>query len=589
MNQCSNELTVLIRESNIAMIEELYISNVALIDELQLECSSGLNIFTGETGAGKSVILNAVGLALGERGTAGIVRDGATNAKIQIAVALPPDHPVWDGFNDSEFADVLDAEETLVLSRQINASGRSRCHTNGQLVSLTFLSAIGDLLVDIHGQHAHQSLFRSETHLDLLDTFGKHEALKAEVSKKYDELHAAQAQLADFSQTLRAAMQEKDLLEFQLEELEEAQLQEEEEEDLINERHLLSNAETLFESANQLYEQLYGGDLSESSTLDGLKIASRTISKLCELDGSLSELNARFESTLYELEDIAYQIRDYRDKIEFNPHRLSEVEERLDVIHRLKRKYGDSISDILAYQAQASQKLEDLQFGSERIEELKDQIHGVTQGAQKLAIELSKKRRETATQLESLIERELQTLGMEKAVFQILVSPIESAEGPLEIEGKRYELRTDGMDEIEFFISPNVGSEPKPLAKIASGGEISRVMLALKTVLAQIDLIPTMIFDEIDAGIGGRTADIVGQKLKELSRYRQVFCITHLPQIARFADQHFRVEKSVEGNRTTITAKLLTPEERVEEVARMHGGEATVTTLAHARELLEGR
>ena len=571
------------------MIEELYISNVALIDELQLECSSGLNIFTGETGAGKSVILNAVGLALGERSTAGIVRDGATNAKIQIAIALPPDHPVWDGFNDSEFADVLDAEETLVLSRQINASGRSRCHTNGQLVSLTFLSAIGDLLVDIHGQHAHQSLFRSETHLDLLDTFGKHEALKAEVSKKYDELHAAQAQLDDFSQTLRAAMQEKDLLEFQLEELEEAQLQEGEEEDLINERHLLSNAETLFESANQLYEQLYGGDLSESSTLDGLKIASRTISKLCELDGSLSELNARFESTLYELEDIAYQIRDYRDKIEFNPHRLSEVEERLDLIHRLKRKYGDSVSDILAYQAQASQKLEDLQFGSERIEELKGQIHRVTQGAQKLAVELSKKRRETATQLESLIERELQTLGMEKAVFQILVSPIESANGPLEIEGKRYELRTDGMDEIEFFISPNVGSEPKPLAKIVSGGEISRVMLALKTVLAQIDLIPTMIFDEIDAGIGGRTADIVGQKLKELSRYRQVFCITHLPQIARFADQHFRVEKSVEGNRTTITAKLLTPEERVEEVARMHGGEATVTTLAHARELLEER
>jgi DNA repair protein RecN (Recombination protein N) len=494
---------------------------------------------------------------------------------------------VWDGFNDSEFADALDAEETLVLSRQINASGRSRCHTNGQLVSLTFLSAIGDLLVDIHGQHAHQSLFRSETHLDLLDTFGKHEALKAEVSKRYDELHVAQVQLADFSQTLRAAMQEKDLLEFQLEELEEAQLQEGEEEDLVNERHLLSNAETLFESANQLYEQLYGGDLSESSTLDGLKIASRTISKLCELDGSLSELNGRFESTVYELEDIAYQIRDYRDKIEFNPHRLSEVEERLDLIHRLKRKYGDSISEILAYQAQASQKLEDLQFGSERIEELKDQIHLVTQGAQELALELSTKRRETATQLESLIESELQTLGMEKAVFQILVSPIESAEGPLEIEGKRYELRADGMDEIEFFISPNIGSEPKPLTKIASGGEISRVMLALKTVLAQIDPIPTMIYDEIDAGIGGHTADIVGQKLKELSRFRQVFCITHLPQIARFADQHFQVEKSVEGNRTTITAKRLTQDERIEEMARMHGGETTITTLAHARELLE--
>ena len=569
------------------MIEELYICNVALIEELQLEFSSGLNVFTGETGAGKSVILNAVGLALGERSTSGIVRDGATNAKIQIAVAPPPDNPLWDSFSDSDFTDILDAEETLVLSRQINANGRSRCHTNGQLVSLTFLSAIGDLLVDIHGQHAHQSLFRSETHLNLLDTFGRHEALKADVRKKYDELHATQSQLADFSQRLREAMREKDLLEFHLEELEAAQLQEEEEAALLTERHLLSNAETLFESANQLYAQLYGGDLSESSTLDGLKTAGRTISKLCELDGSLSELNTRFESTLYELEDIAYQIRDYRDGVEFNPHRLGEVEERLDLIYRLKRKYGDSISEILAYQAEASQKLEELQVGSERIEALEGQIHLVTQGAQKLAIELSKKRRKTATQLESLIERELQTLGMERAVFQILVSPIESVEGPLEIEGKRYELRADGMDEIEFFISPNVGSEPKPLTKIASGGEISRVMLALKTVLAQIDPIPTMIYDEIDAGIGGHTADIVGQKLKELSRFRQVFCITHLPQIARFADQHYRVEKGVEGNRTTITAKHLTPEERIEEMARMHGGETTVTTLAHARELLE--
>ena len=570
------------------MIEELYIRNVALIDELRMEFSSGLNIFTGETGAGKSVILNAVGLALGERGTSGIVRDGAINAKVQIAVAPLPDHPVWENFIDSEFAEILDAEETLVLSRQINANGRSRCHTNGQLVSLRFMSAIGDLLVDIHGQHAHQSLFRSETHMDLLDTFGRHGTLKSEVGKKYDELHATRAQLADFSQTLSEAMQEKDLLEFQLEELQEAQLQEEEEEALVNERHLLSNAEALFESANQLYEKLYGGDLSESSTLDELKTAGRTISDLCELDGSLSELKTRFESTLYEIEDIVYQIRDYRDRVEFNPHRLAEVEERLDLIHRLKRKYGGSISEILAYQAQASQKLENLHVGSERIEELNDQIHLVAQQVQKLAIGLSKKRRETATQLESLIERELQTLGMEKAVFQILVSPIESDEGPLEIEGKRYELRADGMDEIEFFISPNVGSEPKPLAKIASGGEISRVMLALKTVLVQIDPIPTLIFDEVDAGIGGRTADIVGQKLKELSRFRQVFCITHLPQIARFADQHFRVEKGVEGNRTTITAKLLTPEERVEELARMHGGKGTVTTLAHARELLEG-
>ena len=568
------------------MIEELYIRNVALIDELRMEFSSGLNVFTGETGAGKSVILNAVGLALGERGTTGIVRDGAINAKVQIAVAPLPDHPVWDHLGDSEFAEILDAEEGLVLSRQINASGRTRCHANGQLVSLKFMSAVGDLLVDIHGQHAHQSLFRPETHRDLLDTFGRHETLKSEVGRKYDELHAARAQLTEISRKMSEAAQEQDLLEFQLEELNEAQLQEEEEETLDHERHLLGNAETLFESASQLYEQLYGGDLTEASTLDGLKSAGRAISRLGELDGSLAELKTRFESALYELEDIAYQIRDYRDRVEFNPHRLAEVEERLDLIHRLKRKYGGSIPEILSYQEQASQKLESLQVGSDRIEELKDQVRIATRQARELAIELSRKRRETAARLESLIERELQALGMEKAVFRIIVSPIESEEGPLEMEGKRYELRADGMDKIEFFISPNVGSEPKPLAKIASGGEISRVMLALKTVLVQIDPIPTLIFDEVDAGIGGRTADIVGQKLKELSRFRQVFCITHLPQIARFADQHFRVEKAVEGNRTTISAKLLAPQERVEELARMQGGKGTATTLAHARELL---
>ncbi len=570
------------------MIEELYVRNIALIDELQLAFSPGLNVLTGETGAGKSVILNAVGLVLGERSTSRIVRDGESNAKIQIAVAPPPEHPVWGAFIDSDLGEVLDAEETLLLSRRINTSGRSRCHINGQMVNLTFLSAIGDPLVDIHGQYEHQSLFRSKTHLNLLDAFGGLEALKSRVHKKYDEIHATQGRLADFSQKLRDAMRERELLKFQLEELEAAQLQAGEEEELVNERYVLSNTETLFESASHLYDQLYGGIQSDFSILDGLKKADSTISKLCQMDGSLSELSERLESALYELEDITYQIRDYRDTIEFNPRRLAEVEERLDLIYRLKRKYGDSISEILDYQAKASQTLQEFQVSSERIEDLKDQIRVATQHAQKLAVELSNKRRETATRLESLIEKELQTLGMEKAIFQILVSPIESPDALLQIDGKRYELRSDGMDEIEFLISPNVGSEPKPLAQIVSGGEISRAMLALKTVLARIDNIPTMIYDEIDVGIGGHTADVVGGKLKELSRFRQVICITHLPQIARLADRHFRVDKHVEGGRTIITAKQLTPEGRVEEIARMHGGETTETTLAHARELLTG-
>ncbi len=569
------------------MIEELHIQNVALIDDLQLEFSPGLNVLTGETGAGKSVILQSLGLALGERGGIGIVKSGERLAKVQIAVSSSPDHPMWARLNDADVTEDLDTMEALLLSRQISAGGRSRCHINDQMFNLTLLHDIGNLLVDIHGQHEHQSLFRSETHLNLLDAFGELEELRSKLNKAYHEIHALNQELAQLSQRLHEAEREKELFEFQIEELEEAELEEGEEETLTRERRILSNAETLFESASLVYDALYGGSQTNFSVLDMLKKTSTTTTKLCEMDESLTELNSRLESVLYELEDIAYQIRDYRNSVDFNPHRLAEIEERLDFIYRLKRKYGNSISEILAYQKEITQKLTELQVSSERIEELKDRIRAVTVQGQDLAVELSEKRKATATRLESLIEKELHTLGMNKAVFRVLVRPIESRNGLLQIDGNRYELRSNGMDEIEFLISPNVGSKPKPLTKIASGGEISRVMLALKTVLARIDNIPTMIFDEVDAGIGGRTADVVGSKLKELARFRQVICITHLPQIARFADQHFRVEKRVESNQTIITAKPLAPKERVEEIARMHGGEATEITLAHARELLE--
>ena len=571
------------------MIEGLYIRNVALIDELQLEFSPGLNVLTGETGAGKSVILQSLGLALGERGSASIIRAGQRTAKVQIAISPSTADSVWTYCTEAGLIDELDVEDALLLARQISASGRNRCHVNEQMVNLTLLQEIGDLIIDIHGQHEHQSLFRSETHLNLVDAFGELADLRLSVNKKYNEIHSLRQQMSEHSQTLREAQREKDFLEFQLDELEEAQLEAGEEEALTNERSILSNAESLFESASLVYDQLYGGSQVEFSVLDMLKKASSTTTKLCAIDENLEELNGRLESALYELEDIAHQILNYRDTVEFNPHRLSEIEERLDLIYRLKRKYGDSVADILAYQAEIAQKLKDLEVGSERIEDLKAQINLEIAEAQELVMELSEKRKVAATKLESLIEGELHTLGMDKAVFRVLMLPIKSPDGLLELDGNRYELRANGMDEIEFLISPNVGSEPKPLTKIASGGEISRVMLALKTVLARIDNIPTMVFDEIDAGIGGRTADVVGQKLKELARFRQVICITHLPQIARFADQHFRVAKRVEGNHTTITAHELTPDERVEEIARMHGGATTKITLAHARELLKGQ
>ena len=568
------------------MIEELSIRNVALIDKLRLELSPRLNVLTGETGAGKSVILQAVGLALGERGLANAVRSGEPNARVQITVALPAHHPTWRQLGDSELIDEPDVTESLLLSRQISASGRSRCHVNEQMVNLRFMHEIGNLLVDIHGQHEHQSLFRADVHLHLLDAFGGLEKRREEIGQKYNEIQDLQRQLNDHSQMLEQSQREKELLEFQGKELSEAELQEGEEESLDEERRLLNNAENLFEAANLVYEQLYGGSEPNAAILDLLRNVSGAASRLGEMDKRLGELSERLESALYELEDVAHQARDYRDSVEFNPYRLSEIEDRLNLIYQLKRKYGRSVPELLIYRAEIEKKLKDLQLGSEYTEELTADLSDAISEAQTLAFELSDKRKAAASELEALVEKELHTLGMEKAVFRVLVRPTVSPNGILLIGDDRFELKPHGVDAVEFLISPNVGSEPKPLAKIASGGEISRVMLALKTVLARIDNIPTMIYDEIDVGIGGKTADVVGGKLKELANVRQVICITHLPQIACLADRHFRVEKRVEGDQTFITAKQLTTEERVEEIARMHGGRSTEATLARARELL---
>ena len=568
------------------MIEAISIRNIALIDELELELSPGLNIFTGETGAGKSVILKSIGLVLGERTSADIVREGTSSAAVEVSVvpssALPTD---------------TESGDTLVLARQISANGRSRCRINGELANLKQLEELGTLLVDIHGQHEHQSLFRTEMHLELLDDFGETDTERQKVSEKYHHLLNLQREMDSLIHTLRTSEREKELLEFEVQELAAANLQESEEEELTSEMQVLNNAEELYESANLVYEQLdgqaqteFGGTSSGSSVsvLQNLRDSAKTFAKLSEMDTSLSELSERIDSSLYELEDIASQIRQYADTVEFNPARLSEVTDRLELISKFKRRYGNTISEMLDYQVEAERKLEDLELGSEKIDSLKEQIRKMKLEAQELCIALSEKRKKVAQTLSALVQKELQELGMEKAEFRTLVEPVEDDNGLLMVDGKRYAFREHGMDKVEFLIAPNVGSELRPLARIASGGEISRVMLALKTVLVQVDNIPTVLFDEIDSGIGGKIADVVGMKLKELSQSAQVICITHLPQIARFADRHFLVEKEVVNERTLITAKPLTEAERVTEIARMHGGKETEVGLAHARELLSG-
>ncbi len=567
------------------MIEVISIRNIALIDELQLELSPGLNIFTGETGAGKSVILKSVGLVLGERTSADIVREGTDAASVEIGVSPTMPLPSIGETDD----------DTLVLSRQISSNGRSRCRINGKLANLKQLEELGTILVDIHGQHEHQSLFRTETHLELLDDFGETETERQQVSKNYHHLLDLQREVDSLLHTLKTSEREKELLQFEVKELASSGLQEGEEEKLTEELSILNNAEELYESANLVFEQLdgdaqggySGSDLGGNlSVTQNLRDAAKTFTKLSEMDGSLSELSERLESSLYELEDIASQIREYAENIEFNPTRLTEVTDRLDLISKFKRRYGDTVAEMIEYQSDAEQKLENLELGSEKIDDLQIQIKEMQLIAADLCVALSHRRKKVAEKLSKLVEKELQELGMEKAEFHTSVEPQEDENGVLRIDGKRYVYREHGMDKVEFLIAPNVGSDLRPLARIASGGEISRVMLALKTVLVQVDSIPTLLFDEIDSGIGGKIADVVGKKLKELSESAQVICITHLPQIARFADRHFLVEKDVVGERTLITAKPLSDAERVTEIARMHGGNETEVGLAHARELL---
>ncbi len=566
------------------MIEAISIRNIALIDELELELSPGLNIFTGETGAGKSVILKSIGLVLGERTSADIVREGTDFAAVEVSVVPSCPLPID-----------ADSGDTLVFSRQISKNGRSRCRINGELANLKQLEELGTLLVDIHGQHEHQSLFRTEMHLELLDDFGETDTERQQVSEKYHHLLDLQREMDSLIHTLRTSERERELLEFEVKELASASLQEGEEEDLTAEMQVLNNAEELYESANLVYEQLdgqgdFGGTSSggSGSVLQNLRDSAKTFAKLSEMDASLSELSDRIDSSLYELEDIASQIRQYADTVEFNPSRLAEVTDRLELISKFKRRYGNTVSEMINYQAEAERKLEDLELGSDKIELLKEQIQEIKQDILELCVALSDKRKKVAEGLSVSVEKELQELGMEKAEFRTLVEPIQDENGFLLIDGNRYTCREHGMDKVEFLIAPNVGSDLRPLARIASGGEISRVMLALKTVLVQVDNIPTVLFDEIDSGIGGKIADVVGMKLKELSQSAQVICITHLPQIARFADRHFLVEKEVVGERTLINAKPLTEAERVTEIARMHGGKETEVGLAHARELLSG-
>ena len=574
------------------MLAELHIENFAIIEELHLRFGPGFNVLTGETGAGKSIIVDAVSTLLGGRAETGVIRSGADEARVEGIFLL--NKAMQEAILPILRRDGLEGEdeETLILAREIRRGGRSICRVNGRAVTLKVLEQIGQRLVDIHGQTEHLSLLRVREHLDLLDRYGRLWPLRERVAAKVRELRQVRQELEGLLRDERELARRADLLAYQVREIASANLRVGEEEELESERARLANAERLMELADETYRALYEGEEGQLSAIDLLGQVARNLAELERLDPGLRGQQQVAEEAACQLEELARSLRAYRDTIEYNPARLRQVEERLDLIHELKRKYGDSIAEILAFGEEAQRELEGIVHSEERVEELRAREDELLHEIGELASRLSAERRAAGDRLAKAIEAELAELGMKGARFAVAIEQEEAEDGAW-VDGRRYAFDERGLDRVEFLIAPNVGEPLKPLAKIASGGETSRLMLALKTVLSAADRTPILIFDEIDAGIGGRAGGVVGRKLWSLTAEaspdgvgHQVLCVTHLPQLACYGDVHFKVAKAVVGGRTIASARALSEEERVEELAAMLGT-ATAVTRQSARELLE--
>jgi DNA repair protein RecN (Recombination protein N) len=562
------------------MLVQLHIENYALVDHAVVEFGPGFNVLTGETGAGKSLIIGALGLVLGQRAHTDMLRADAKPTLIEALFDLT-DAPHLQAMLTT-LGITLD-EPTLLLKRVLTKSG-SRCYINAQLATVTMLQQAGQHLVDILGQHQQHTLLQREQQLDLLDSFGKLMDERAAFQRAYQRYHALAQEYRRLREQEQQRQQRLELVQFQLQEIEQAQLQPGEDERLAQERHLLLNAERLYALAQESYATLYR---DEPSALSLLAAALDRLTHLISLDASQQPLLAELQQSYYVIEDIARSVQTYGAHMDVDPSRLQAVEDRLADIARLQRKYGPTIAAILQHSDTLRQEQQRWEQHGEQLQTLTAELSQARQTLHALTLALSDKRRQAATYLQQAVQQELQELNMANTVFQVAHSLRAHAQGDLRVGNERVLLTADGIDEVEYLFSPNPGQEPKPMARIASGGELSRVMLAMKSILARADQIPTLIFDEVDTGIGGGTAKIVGEKLRHVAQAHQVFCITHLPQIASLGDQHYRIAKSVHASHTTTDIQPLGFAERIEEIARMSGGQhITETTRQHAREML---
>ncbi|MEP7355771.1 MAG: DNA repair protein RecN [Anaerolineales bacterium] len=568
------------------MLTELCITDFAIIDNLTLGLTAGLVVFTGETGAGKSIIIDAVDLLLGGRADAGLVRAGADVARVEGSFTLETDQrAALEAILARE--ELLDEETdgTLSLSRELRREGRSTCRLNGRLVNLALLKEIGQLLVDVHGQSEHLSLLRTREHVYLLDRFAELEPQRESLAGVVRELNAVRRELSELRRSEREMGRRLDMLDFQIQEINAAKLKPGEDKTLLEERTRLANSEKLTALAEEASQALSVGADETPSAADLLGVAARALNNLAKIDPTFAAQRDLALALSEQFKDLARDIDDYREQIEFNPKRLNTVEERLELIKNLQRKYGASVEEVLAFGAQAQVERDGLTHSGERLAELTTREEKLLKRIGQLGTALSNARREAGERLARAIEGELADLRMERAQFGVALQAEADPAGAY-AGGQRVAFDSTGIDRVEFLVAPNPGEGLKPLAKIASGGETSRLMLALKGVLARADRTPSLIFDEIDQGIGGRVGTIVGQKLWNLAESHQVLCITHLPQLAGFGDQHFKVEKHIHGDRTITHVRPLDDEQRIEEMALMLGGTGE-KTLESAEEILD--
>ena len=556
------------------MLSELNIKNFALINELNIKLQSGFNVLTGETGAGKSIILDALDILMGARAYKEVIRTGESSAYIEALF-----HPDKKDEIDNILSEngVSSEDDMLLISREIKEDGRNKGRINGQLVTVSLIQEIAPYLVDIHGQHEQQSLLDEDTHLMILDQYIKNDIkdLKADVRDYFSQIQSVKTKLNNIDIDEQSRARKVDLYQFQIDEIKKANLEKGEDKSLFQEYKKLNNMEEIYALCGEIDNLINAEDYNQEGMMDKVGHYMKNLEEFTEYDDRLADFHQSLQNVYYELEELSFGLDDYISSVDFDQQKLKKVEERLDLINRLKRKYGDSIPEILEYKEELKEKLSELKNQEKIIEELNSKLEKLKEKYDEKAVKLSQIRKEQAEQFEKDMKAELKDLAMEKA--------------RLKVDFKKSGRTKEGIDDVKFLISTNPGEELKPLSKIISGGELSRAMLAFKNIMADIDRVETIVFDEVDKGIGGKTAQKLAEKLYRISTKRQLICVSHLPQVASMGDNHYYINKKTTENKKTVTnIQKLNQKEIIEELARMLGGvKLTDTTKSHAREMLK--